>query len=64
MLLQYASHKGFTLYQMEVKSAFLNGFLDKEVYVQQPPGFINQTYHNHVYKLIKPLYGLKQAPRA
>jgi Reverse transcriptase (RNA-dependent DNA polymerase) len=64
MLLAYASHKGFTLYQMDVKSAFLNGFLDEEVYVQKPPGFINQTYPNHVYRLTKVLYGLKQAPRA
>jgi Reverse transcriptase (RNA-dependent DNA polymerase) len=64
MLLTYASHKGFTLYQIDVKSAFLNGFLDEEVYVQQPPGIINQTYPNHVYRLTKALYGLKQAPRA
>jgi Reverse transcriptase (RNA-dependent DNA polymerase) len=64
MLLAYASYKSFTLYQMDVKSTFLNGFLDEEVYVQQPSGFINQTYPNHVYKLTKALYGLKQAPRA
>jgi Reverse transcriptase (RNA-dependent DNA polymerase) len=64
MLLAYASHKGFTLYQIDVKSIFLNGFLDEEVYVQQPSGFINQTYPNHVYKLTKALYGLKQAHRA
>jgi Reverse transcriptase (RNA-dependent DNA polymerase) len=41
MLLTYVSHKGFILYQMDVKSVFLNEFLDEEVYVQQPPGFIN-----------------------
>jgi Reverse transcriptase (RNA-dependent DNA polymerase) len=64
MLLAYASHKYFILYQMDVKSAFLNGFLDEEVYVQQPSGFINQTYHNHVYRLTKVLYGLKQDPKA
>jgi Reverse transcriptase (RNA-dependent DNA polymerase) len=64
MLLAYASHKCFTLYQIDVKSIFLNGFLDEEVYVQQPSGFINQTYPNHVYKLTKALYGLKQAHRA
>jgi Reverse transcriptase (RNA-dependent DNA polymerase) len=49
---------------MDVKNIFLNGFLDEEVYVQQPPGFINHTYFNHVYRLIKFLYGLKQTPRA
>jgi Reverse transcriptase (RNA-dependent DNA polymerase) len=64
MLLAYASHKGFILYQMDIKSAFLNGFLDEEVYVQQPPGFINQTYPNHVYRFTKALYGFKQAPKA
>jgi Reverse transcriptase (RNA-dependent DNA polymerase) len=63
MLLAYASHKCFTLYQMDFKSAFLNGFVDEEVYVHQPPGFINQTYLNHVYRLTKALYGLKQALR-
>jgi Reverse transcriptase (RNA-dependent DNA polymerase) len=59
MLLVYALHKGFTLYQMDVKNIFLNGFLDEEVYVQQPPRFINQTYPNHIYRLTKALYGLK-----
>jgi Reverse transcriptase (RNA-dependent DNA polymerase) len=49
---------------MDIKSAFLNGLLDEEVYVQQPPGFINQTYPNHVYRLTKALYSLKQAPKA
>jgi Reverse transcriptase (RNA-dependent DNA polymerase) len=59
MFLAYASHKSFILYQMNVKSAFLNGFLDEEVFVQQPPRFINQTYPNHVYRLTKILYSLK-----
>jgi hypothetical protein len=64
ILLAYATHHGFKLYQMDVKSAFLNGPIKKEVYVEQPPGFEDSEYPNHVYKLSKALYGLKQAPRA
>jgi hypothetical protein len=64
ILLAYATYHGFKLYQMNVKSAFLNGPIKEEVYVEQPPGFEYSEYPNHVYKLSKALYGLKQAPRA
>ena len=49
---------------MDVKSVFLNGFIEEEVYVEQPPCFENYSFSNHVFKLAKALYGLKQAPRA
>jgi hypothetical protein len=64
MLLAYATHYGFKLYQMDVKSALLNGPIKEEVYVEQSAGFESEGYHNHVYKLHKALYGIKQAPRA
>lgn len=54
----------FRLYQMDIKSAFLDGYLNEEVYVEQPKGFIDPNFPNHVYKLKKSLYGLKQDPRA
>jgi hypothetical protein len=49
---------------MDITSAFLNGPIEEEVYVEQPLGFEDEEYHNHIYKLHKTLYGLKQAPRA
>nr|GEZ89132.1 retrovirus-related Pol polyprotein from transposon TNT 1-94 [Tanacetum cinerariifolium] len=55
---------GFIVYQMDVKSAFLNGTIDEEVYVTQPPGFVDTKFPNKVYKVVKALYGLHQAPRA
>jgi hypothetical protein len=64
ILLAYATYHGFKLYQMDVKSAFLNGPINEEVYVEQPPGFEDSEYPNYVYKLSKALYRLKQAPRA
>ena len=64
LLLAYACSLDFQLYQMDVKSAFLNGYIQEEVYVDQPPGFEDSENPSHVYKLQKALYGLKQAPRA
>ncbi|GJV36379.1 reverse transcriptase domain-containing protein [Tanacetum coccineum] len=60
----YAAHKSFLIYQMDVKTAFLNGPLKEEVYVAQPDGFVDPDHPEKVYRLRKALYGLKQAPRA
>nr|GEX18014.1 retrovirus-related Pol polyprotein from transposon TNT 1-94 [Tanacetum cinerariifolium] len=64
IFLAYAAYMGFRVYQMDVKSAFLNEKISEEMYVQQPTGFESSEYPNHVCKLDKALYGLKQAPRA
>jgi hypothetical protein len=64
ILLAYATYHDIKLYQMDVKSAFLNGPIKEEVYVEQPPSFEDSEYPIHVYKLSKALYGLKQAPIA
>nr|GEZ82849.1 hypothetical protein [Tanacetum cinerariifolium] len=62
--LAYAAHKDFTVFQIDVKTVFLNEILKEEVYVGQPLGFVSKQYPDHVYALDKALYGLKQAPRA
>jgi hypothetical protein len=49
---------------MDVKSVFLNGYIEEEVYVRQPPSFESPKFPNHIFKLQKDLYGLKQAPKA
>ncbi|WVZ63536.1 hypothetical protein U9M48_013160 [Paspalum notatum var. saurae] len=64
ILLAFVASNGFKLQQMDVKSAFLNRFIEEEVYVRQPPGFESVKFPDRVYKLRKSLYGLKQAPRA
>nr|GEZ09504.1 putative ribonuclease H-like domain-containing protein [Tanacetum cinerariifolium] len=64
IFLDFASYLGFIVYQMDMKSAFLYGTIDEEVYVIQPPGFVDPKFPNKVYKVVKALYGLHQAPRA
>ena len=64
MLLAFTYFKDFKLYQIDVKSAFLNGFITKEIYIEQPLNFEDSKFFNHVFKLTKVLYGLKQAPWA
>ncbi|GJX11012.1 putative ribonuclease H-like domain-containing protein [Tanacetum coccineum] len=64
LFLAFASFMGFIVYQMDVKSAFLYGTIDEEVYVSQPPGFVDPDHPKKVYKVVKALYRLHQAPRA
>ncbi|GJT34087.1 retrovirus-related pol polyprotein from transposon TNT 1-94 [Tanacetum coccineum] len=64
MFVAYAAHKKFTIFQMDVKTTFLNYPLKEEVYVSQPNGFVDPNFPDNVYRLKKALYGLKQAPRA
>ncbi|GLJ53406.1 hypothetical protein SUGI_1138950 [Cryptomeria japonica] len=64
LLLAYVAYKDFEVYQMDVKSAFLNGDLEEEVYIEQPDGFSLSGDGDMIFKLMKELYGLKQAPRA
>ncbi|GKF22118.1 putative ribonuclease H-like domain-containing protein, partial [Tanacetum coccineum] len=64
LFLAFASYMGFLVYQMDVKSAFLYGEIEEEVYVTQPKGFEDPYFPKHVYRVVKALYGLHQAPRA
>lgn len=64
ILIAFASYMEFKLFQMDVKSVFLNGLLKEETFVKHPPGFENIDLSNYVFNLDKALYGLKQAPRS
>ena len=64
IVLAFDVHSNFKVYQMDVKNAFMNGELEEEIYVQQPPGFEDPHNIDFVYRLLKALYGLKHAPRA
>jgi hypothetical protein len=63
-IIAMAALKGWSLHQMDVKNVFLHGDLQEEVYMEQPPGYVDQTRPNLVCRLKKALYGLKQTPRA
>jgi len=64
MLLAFTCFKIFKPFQMDIKGVFLNGYIQEEVYVKQPPDFESLNFSNHVFKLVKDLYGFKQAIRA
>nr|GEZ94231.1 hypothetical protein [Tanacetum cinerariifolium] len=64
ILLAFASYMGFIVYQIDVKSAFMYDTIDEEIYVTQPPSFVDPKFPNKVYKVVKALYGLHQAPKA
>nr|GFC45251.1 Gag-Pol polyprotein [Tanacetum cinerariifolium] len=64
LFIMYAAQKSFTIYQMDIKTAFLYGPLKEEVYVNHPDGFVDSYHPDKVYRLKKALYGIKQAPRA
>nr|GFC08576.1 retrovirus-related Pol polyprotein from transposon TNT 1-94 [Tanacetum cinerariifolium] len=64
IFIAYAAHKSFPIYQMDMKTSFLNGPLKEEVYVAQPDGFVDPDHPEKVYRIRKALYGLKQAPKA
>jgi hypothetical protein len=63
-IIALAAAKGWSLHQMDVKNGFLHGDLQEEMYMEQPPCYVDQTHTNLVYRLKKALYGLKQAPKA
>nr|KAJ0188771.1 hypothetical protein LSAT_V11C900489000 [Lactuca sativa] len=64
LFLAYASYMNFIVYQMDVKTTFLHGVLEEEVFLNQPPGFVDKDHPDYMYRLDKAVYGLKQAPRA
>ena len=64
LLISQAAQSRWQIFQMDVKSAFLNGVLEEEIYIEQPPGYVKIREEKKVLKLKKALYGLKQAPRA
>ena len=64
LLISLSAQMKWKIYQLDVKSAFLNGYLEEEVYVEQPIGFVVKGHEDKVLRLKKALYGLKQAPRA